>query len=51
MPADFEACVKKGGRMVTKTLPDNKYVHGCRDKKGWHWGEVKEKKNTSFIKK
>ena len=51
MPADFLACVKANGKMVTKSLPDNKYVHGCKDSKGWHWGEIKKKQRGAFLKK
>lgn len=45
MPADFEACVKKGGKVITKTLGKGKYMHLCKDSDGnWHKGETKTKK-------
>ena len=46
MPADFDKCVKEGGRVRTvdvKGQPD-KYLHVCYDKAGKsHSGEVKTK--------
>jgi len=49
MPAEFDRCIRtSGSKKVTKSLPENKYVHGCKlsssDK--WVWGEVKEKKES-----
>jgi hypothetical protein len=46
MPAIFDKCVREGGTMFTKKLPNGKYVHGCRPKgsKKAVWGEVKTKK-------
>lgn len=45
MPADFEKCVKDGGRVRTMKLKDGKYMHVCYDKGGKsHVGEVKKKK-------
>jgi hypothetical protein len=45
MPKDFERCVDQGGRVRTKKLKDEKYVHVCYDKRGKsHAGEVKRKK-------
>lgn len=29
MPADFDRCVKAGGRVRTKTLPGGKFMHIC----------------------
>ena len=44
MPADFEACVKAGGRVRRKTLSDGRYINICWDKAGKsHAGEVHEK--------
>jgi len=35
---------------VTKTLPDNKYIHGCSTNgKDWVWGEVKTKQGTGLM--
>ncbi len=44
MPKDFERCVSKGGKMVTKKLKGRKYIHICYDEKGSHAGHVKKKK-------
>ena len=46
MPADFEKCVREGGRVRTKKLKGNRYIHICYDKNGKsHVGEVKTKKS------
>ena len=46
MPADFEKCVKEGGRVRTKRLKGDKYIHLCfKDGKSYA-GEVKEAKYT-----
>lgn len=45
MPKGFDNCVKAGGRVVTKKLKNNRYLHICYDKKGKaHSGEIKTKK-------
>jgi len=45
MPADFDRCVKEGGKVRTKQLDGGKYLHICIDKNGkTHAGYVKEKK-------
>jgi hypothetical protein len=45
MPADFEKCVREGGRVRTKKIGKGKYIHICWDKQGKsHAGEVKKKK-------
>lgn len=50
MPIAFETCVKGGGRVRTKTLSGNRYMHICfKDGKSFE-GEVKEKKNDGFLK-
>ena len=42
MPADFDRCVKEGGKVITKKLKGNKYMNICYDKAGKpHAGEVK----------
>lgn len=52
IPQDFTDCVKNGGRVVTKSLKKNKYIHICYDKNGKpHSGEVKTKKEQSSSKK
>ena len=44
MPAAFQKCVAQGGRVRTKTLSGNKYMHICfKDGKSYA-GEVKTKK-------
>ena len=53
MPKDFEDCVKNGGRVRTKKLKNNKYIHICYDKNGNSYsGEVmtKKKESSSFNK-
>ncbi len=45
MPKSFEDCVKNGGKVVTKKLKNNRYMHICYDKNGNSYsGEVKTKK-------
>lgn len=47
MPADFDKCVKEGGRVRTIGIRgrSEEYIHVCYDKKGRsHSGEVKTKK-------
>jgi len=44
MPAAFTRCVKSGGRVRTKRLPDHKYIHLCFRSGKSHAGEVKRKK-------
>lgn len=45
MPADFNKCVKDGGRVVTKDLGDSKYMHICFINGKSYAGEVKIKKD------
>jgi hypothetical protein len=48
MPKGFNDCVKAGGRVVTKKLKGNKYLHICYDKSGKaHSGEVRTKKKEN----
>lgn len=44
MPAKFNACVAGGGRVRTKALSGNKYVHLCFKGGKSTAGEVKVKK-------
>ena len=46
MPKQFLECVKKGGRVITKKLPDNKYIHICYIRGKSFAGEVKTKIKT-----
>ena len=48
MPKDFEDCVKNGGKVRTKKLKNNKYIHICYDKNGNSYsGEVMTKKKDN----
>lgn len=52
MPQDFENCVLNGGKVITKKISKDKYIHICYDKDGKaHSGEVKTKKTKSVKKK
>jgi hypothetical protein len=46
MPAEFTKCEKGGGRIRTKSLSGNKYMHICFPKGGGPGvaGEVRKKK-------
>ncbi|KKM14604.1 hypothetical protein LCGC14_1704460 [marine sediment metagenome] len=45
MPAGFDKCAREGGRVRTKKVGKNKFMHICWDKAGKsHAGEVKTKK-------
>lgn len=43
MPKDFDNCIKKGGKVRTKTLPNGKYIRICYLNGKSYEGEVKEK--------
>ncbi len=46
MPQDFDKCVADGGRVRTKKIGKNRYIHVCYDKAGKsHAGEVKRTKS------
>ena len=46
MPADFDLCVKNGGRVRTISVNKTQYMHVCwKDGKSYH-GEVKTKKRA-----
>lgn len=48
MPADFDRCVKAGGRVRTKKLSGGKYMHICfKDGKSYA-GEVKKKESFTW---
>lgn len=47
MPAGFEWCVKHGGRVRTKKLKGDKYMHICWKGGKSYAGEVKTKKKSS----
>jgi len=47
-PSPFNNCVKNGGKVVTKQLKGNKYMHICYDKNGKAYpGEIKTKKKKT----
>ncbi len=47
MPISFLKCVAEGGKVITKRLKGNKYIHLCKSKDGkWYKGEVKKKKKS-----
>jgi len=43
MPAGFDRCVREGGRVRTKKLSGNRYIHICYLNGKSHAGEVKHK--------
>jgi len=47
MPASFNSCIKNGGRVRTKNLGNNKYIHICFLNGKSYPGEVKTKKDTT----
>ena len=45
MPADFDKCVKEGGRVRTMKVKGGRFMRICFDKQGKsHAGEVKHRK-------
>lgn len=51
MPADFNMCVKNGGKIRTKTMGGGKYMHICILNGKSYAGDVKEKKGTEVAPK
>lgn len=52
MPQDFDKCRREGGRMITKRVNPDEYMHICYDKNNKsHAGEVKKYKKLSTRKK
>lgn len=51
MPAAFEKCVAGGGRVRTKSLSGNKYIHVCFSNGKSTAGEVKIKKQAAVVGK
>jgi len=51
MPAAFLRCVKNGGRVRTKKLSGNRYMHICFLNGKSYAGEVKKKKSKLAKKK
>lgn len=50
MPAEFDNCVKRGGRVRTEVLSDSEYRHICFLNGKGYVGETKKKKRV-FKKK
>lgn len=55
MPAEFDMCVKNGGKVSTKSMPGGRYMHICFLGGKSYAGEVKmsmqkAKKDTSLTK-
>jgi len=51
MPADFLRCIRDGGRVRTKSLPDNKYIRICFLGGKSYAGESQTRKSAkAFIK-
>jgi len=46
MPAAFEACVRKGGRVRTKKLSGGRYMHICFLNGKSYAGEVKKRQSA-----
>lgn len=44
MPKQFLECIKRGGKVRTKKLPNGKYIHICFLNKKSFPGEIKKKK-------
>lgn len=44
MPGPFDKCVAGGGKVRTKTINENEYMHICILKGKTYAGEVKKKK-------
>jgi len=51
MPAAFDECVAKGGRVRTKDLGAGKYIHICFYNGKSFAGEVRQKKSPTPAKK
>lgn len=47
MPEAFLKCVRNGGKVITKKIGKDKYMHICYDEKGKaHPGEIKYKESS-----
>jgi hypothetical protein len=47
MPKAFDACVRGGGRVRTKSLSGNRYMHICFKRGHGYAGHVKTKRASS----
>lgn len=50
MPKSFDLCVKKGGKVRTKSLGGGKYIHICYHNGKSYSGEVKMKQENKYSK-
>lgn len=47
MPESFLKCVREGGKIITKKIDKDRYMHICYDEKGKaHPGEIKWKESS-----
>ncbi len=46
MPKEFENCVKNGGKVITKKVNANQYIHVCYLNGKSYSGEVKDYKKV-----
>ena len=51
MPADFDKCIRDGGRVRTKSLPDNKFMRICFKGGKSFSGEVKTRASAKSFNK
>ncbi len=51
MPKAFENCIRSGGKVRTKELSNNRYMHICFKNGKSYAGEVKTKKNSKKTSK
>jgi hypothetical protein len=47
MPEAFEQCRLNGGKIITKKLKGDKYIHLCKLNGKWTSGEVRTKKEVN----
>lgn len=50
MPKAFNKCIKSGGKVRTKSLGNNKYIHICILNGKSYSGHVKTKKSNKYSK-
>lgn len=51
MPQNFDKCIKDGGKVITKNLENDKYIHVCYIHGKSYSGEVKTKvKPKKYLK-
>lgn len=47
MPKEFVQVVKQGGKVITKRLSGNRYIHFVKKNGKWIPGEVKRRKSDA----